>query len=281
VLDTSHASHAWFTVNVALADLFLCTLQGLADLGAIESVQVWVDSLAVGAGAAADAVVATYRDGGESESAGPLSGPQGGQGAPQVRRLIYMTGQTGFRYCSKCQGLFLGPNAAGECPGGAQHEPSGAIYTVGDQVWGVSHGSWYWCSQCQGVFENSWGSGVCPAPGRGGHRFSVGASAWLLNESPQAGQQTGWWRCQKCCGLFYYDPMYVGSSGTCPAGGGHSNQPQLYSMPTDTGDVPGLFVGGHLLFVTIPANIPPAPPTPPIPPLPPIHTVNATPDHTT
>jgi hypothetical protein len=44
-----------------MAELYLATLQQLADLGALEGgVQVWVDRLALSTGAAADAVVAKH-----------------------------------------------------------------------------------------------------------------------------------------------------------------------------------------------------------------------------
>jgi hypothetical protein len=78
--------------------------------------------------------------------------------------------QAGWRWCSKCQGLFFGGPATtgGACPKGGAHDGGGSgTYCL---LWRPGAGAdaqpgWRWCRNCQGLFYagSSPVSGVCPA----------------------------------------------------------------------------------------------------------------------
>jgi hypothetical protein len=80
--------------------------------------------------------------------------------------------QSEWRWCSRCQGLFFGPQLpASSCPAGGTHvspEQSGsANYTLTHGIADPTRqGDWRWCSKCDGLF---YGPNVvtsrCPAGG--------------------------------------------------------------------------------------------------------------------
>jgi hypothetical protein len=163
---------------------------------------------------------------------------------------IDMTGQQGFRYCDKCQGLFLGPGPAGVCPAGGKHDPSKSQnYTLGDDVGTQILDNWWLCGRCQVVFYAGFGTGVCPDSGGGGHNYA-GTTAYDLNVSGGfSGQQVGWWWCNQCQGLYFYEQGTATTSGTCPAGGGHNTHPQLMALsPTP------YFFGDRVIYITVSAD---------------------------
>jgi len=65
--------------------------------------------------------------------------------------------------------------------------------------------SWSWCDKCQGLFygpfqPNSW----CPAGGQHDRSESNDYSlGYGLPSTPGQPQQSGWYWCRKCQGLFY------------------------------------------------------------------------------
>jgi hypothetical protein len=144
-----------------------------------------------------------------------------------------MAGQPNWRWCYKCQGMFLGPGASGACPAGGTHDPSkSANYTFGDLIGPWFTGRWARCNRCQGLFNiDNNTTGTCPATGGGGHDWSGSSfppgpslpsapSCNVSHEGNSAAQQGGWRWCNKCEGLFYSGGY---TSGNCPAGGGHDS----------------------------------------------------------
>lgn len=65
--------------------------------------------------------------------------------------------QSGWKWCSKCQGIYYSPYAAASvCPAGGTHST-----LTGTDAYGLYHGGgltnqyqggWAWCSKCQGLF---------------------------------------------------------------------------------------------------------------------------------
>ncbi len=78
-------------------------------------------------------------------------------------------GQHGWRWCSKCRGMFFGPGqAASRCSAGGTHDGGGS----GDYsfVQGVPESpgqhDWRWCSKCQSLFVGpNQATSACPAGG--------------------------------------------------------------------------------------------------------------------
>jgi hypothetical protein len=134
---------------------------------------------------------------------------------------ISLAGQSDWRWCNKCQGLFFAGNSTtGTCPTGGGHNYSGSgNYSLGDFVGGSFQDRWRWCNKCQGLFfAGNPTSGVCPAGG--GHNYS-GSQDYYLNEGVTVrGQQSDWHWCNKCQGLFFAGNP---TSGVCPAGGSHND----------------------------------------------------------
>ncbi|MFG1682755.1 twin-arginine translocation signal domain-containing protein [Nonomuraea sp. NPDC049269] len=66
--------------------------------------------------------------------------------------------QKGWRWCSKCQGLFYLPNGNSHCPKGGAHNGTGSfaymleVVPPGTTVGGDEQAGWTWCRKCQGLF---------------------------------------------------------------------------------------------------------------------------------
>ena len=146
--------------------------------------------------------------------------------------------QEGWRWCSKCQGMFYALASAGKgiCP--ADHQPhtdagSGHYYErIGTDIANVQQGGWCWCSKCAGFFygrasAGAGGMGICPRDGLPHTKSGSGAYAAVLGETA-TGQQGGWRWCQKCMGMWYASAT-TNPKGVCPrdanghtqAGSGH------------------------------------------------------------
>jgi hypothetical protein len=66
-------------------------------------------------------------------------------------------GQSGWRICRKCQGLFYGPNKNNSnCPAGGTHDDTGSPqYTLrfsGANSPPAASDGWLWCSKCESLF---------------------------------------------------------------------------------------------------------------------------------
>jgi hypothetical protein len=140
------------------------------------------------------------------------------------------TTQAGWRWCSKCQGMFYAMatgNHMGVCPAGGKHIDAGSghyLEVVGGDAPGKLQGGWSWCSKCMGFFysrasEGAGGMGHCPAGGTHTKEGS-GAYAAVIGEDGRR-QQGGWRWCGKCMGMFYARSR--GTMGICPGGGAHTD----------------------------------------------------------
>jgi hypothetical protein len=139
--------------------------------------------------------------------------------------------QAGWRWCSKCQGLFYGPFSGSICPAGGNHVNVGSYdyelrhnnFQLAEPT-GTQQG-WRWCSKCQGLsYGPQQGGSICPA---GGTHVSTNSFNYVLDIGgdgtvPPPGVQGGWRWCSKCRGLFY--GLGAPSAGVCPAGGPHVNE---------------------------------------------------------
>ena len=161
-----------------------------------------------------------------------------------------MSLQSGWRWCSKCRGLYYAlstmdpvpgfpwilPVSPGLCPVGGGHNADGSgQYAFFQSVPATTHqANWHWCFRCQGMFfANTPRSGVCPAGGQ--HDSSKSGNYFALTGSGSPDGQAGWRWCKKCAGLFHAGSQSV--RGRCPGGGMHdSSQSTAYVVPWDIPD---------------------------------------------
>src|ERR1700741_3879278 len=115
----------------------------------------------------------------------------------------YAANQAGWRWCSKCEGMFYrkdthGPNivggtSTGACPAGGGHNDSasGKYFERVGEDGRLQQGGWRWCRKCEGLFyrRDTHGAnlvggsstGVCPTGG--GHDDSAsGHYAAIIGE---------------------------------------------------------------------------------------------------
>jgi hypothetical protein len=139
--------------------------------------------------------------------------------------------QAGWRWCSKCRGLFYALNGTmGRCPGGGGHDETlnGQPASFHYAIWGLEPGGsdsptqifqpgWRWCSKCQGLaFGGNGGPGWCPAGQRHNHAGSLNYHIFH-DVLPFPNEQVDWRWCPQCQGLFY--GPHQGSSW-CPVNSG-------------------------------------------------------------
>lgn len=141
--------------------------------------------------------------------------------------------QSGWRWCSRCSGLFYGPQQAQSiCPGAAHHNlGSNWIYSVPyNEPGGTTdpQPGWFWCTQCKGLFHG--GSltfgGRCPLSPSASHQ--AGSSFhYSMYYSTSVGQAS-WAYCQVCAGLFWLQPGYQ-FYGECPWAAGPHDGTNTYN----------------------------------------------------
>lgn len=89
-------------------------------------------------------------------------------------------GQTGWRWCQKCQCLWMGMNTGSKCPAGGPHslEASGH-YTIVHNADsnGPGEKSWRWCQKCQCLWFTGLSATKCPV---GGLHSSSGSGAYRI-----------------------------------------------------------------------------------------------------
>ena len=137
--------------------------------------------------------------------------------------------QPGWRWCSKCQGMFYAMatgNHMGVCPADHQQHTDGGsgkyleIYDAPESR-KVQTG-WSWCGKCMGFFYShaslgAGGMGHCPA---GGAHIKDGSGAYAAVIGEDGPRQQGGWRwCHKCMGMFY--ARASAGKGVCPADNAH------------------------------------------------------------
>lgn len=145
-----------------------------------------------------------------------------------------LAAQTGWLWCSQCQGLWFGGNGPSNkpCPIGANrvHSSSGSgRYTLaqmgrGD---GADQWNWAWCQYCQGLwYTGNSTAGYCPARGAAGHSSQGSSNYGVLKPDScvlSCPGQLYWAWCHKCQGLWYAgSPTVSSGGGYCPASGSHS-----------------------------------------------------------
>ena len=128
--------------------------------------------------------------------------------------------QSGWRWCSRCQGLFFGTNPGSTCPEGGEHTSTGSgNYVLLNNAQGApGQANWRWCNKCQGLFFGGGAaSSTCP---EGGTHTSTGSGNYTLMQRRPNLHQSNWRWCNKCQGLFFGGGA---ASSTCPEGGTHSS----------------------------------------------------------
>lgn len=152
--------------------------------------------------------------------------------AYRVKQPPILTGESNWRWCRKCQGLFYGGKPSkGMCPKGGAHDATGSgNYTLALNT-GSGETGWMWCPTCMALYWGQGGSaGKCPAGGTHKGSFNFNYSLGL-----DGGIGQGNWRwCHICQGLFFAGG---GSIGVCPANpNGHDGtQGGQYFLPTMAG----------------------------------------------
>ncbi|MEA3016168.1 MAG: hypothetical protein QOI38_890 [Sphingomonadales bacterium] len=159
--------------------------------------------------------------------------------------------QTGWKWCSKCNGLFHSRNPAqGRCSGGGAHVGGASPYALFMEPDGnapflpripagpwLGQQGWRWCRKCQALyFAGNPASGACPAGG--GHDGS-GSGHYVIDYLGRAGYrsdgercQNQWRWCPRCQQLVYAPVVFAGNSlpAPCAAGGNHAPSGSDYAL---------------------------------------------------
>ena len=147
--------------------------------------------------------------------------------------------QSGWRFCTKCRGLFFQGGAAkpkkkkkgkksdntslGVCPAGGKHAPRSDLSYVLHTADSLPTNpqlfkNFQQCSKCRGLFANDLGeTGVCPA---GGSHASGNIFFALWEGATVPGMDDAWDECSKCSGVFNW--AGPSGAGVCPVPGGHA-----------------------------------------------------------
>ena len=152
--------------------------------------------------------------------------------------------ESGWRWCTKCQGLYLFKDKRGICPVRPANSPGMPTMVIGPhsdansghyslyhaRASGCVQKGWGRCSKCHGLFFAQDGrKGRCPASSTG--HESTGAM-YQIHTCDAQGGQPGWRWCSKCEGMFY---SLTGTS-VCPAGGAHdgSSSGTYFILPSSS-----------------------------------------------
>jgi len=131
----------------------------------------------------------------------------------KVKTPTVFAGQSNWRWCRKCQGLFFfGHSKNGFCPAGGSHDMVGSGNYMLSLETGNGQPNWRWCFQCEGLFfaGNAGSLGVCPA---GGVHGGFSSGNYILAQDGSIGQSDWRW-CRRCEGLFFAGNNTL---GVCPA----------------------------------------------------------------
>ena len=127
--------------------------------------------------------------------------------------------QKGWKWCNKCQALFMGDNAPAPCAKGGVHDSTGSgNYALAhNDPNAIGQKGWKWCNKCQVLFMGD----NAPAPcAKGGVHDSAGSGNYTLaHNNPNAVGQKGWKWCNKCQVLFMGD----NAPAPCAKGGVHDS----------------------------------------------------------
>ena len=146
------------------------------------------------------------------------------------------SGQTGWKSCTKCSGMFYTgfnldplPTAQSYCPQGGAHSAAPAFYCIEmNNPSPTGQVEWRWCSKCQGLFYGlNQAASRCPAGGA--HDGSSSANYSVRFNTTLSSGEPGWFWCRKCQGAFAGGANT--SAGRCPASGSHDGSTSLnYTM---------------------------------------------------
>lgn len=129
-----------------------------------------------------------------------------------------ITEQLGWRWCSKCQGLWYAGSAA--CPASGCHDHTGSgDYSLAHDLPSspIRQTDWKWCSKCQVLSFVQHVTGACS----GGDLHDTGGSLnYTLDVGTSPGQQNWKW-CNKCYGLSFAGNQ---SLGRCAKGEMHDHK---------------------------------------------------------
>ena len=122
--------------------------------------------------------------------------------------------QGNWRWCFKCQGLWLAGNSGSACPGRGAHSQSGSgNYALVHNLSGPERQSdWRWCSKCQGLWFSGTTGSKCPAGA--GHSQTGSGNYSLSHNAPNVPEQSLWRWCNKCQGMFWAGPVTQALSPT-------------------------------------------------------------------
>jgi hypothetical protein len=138
-----------------------------------------------------------------------------------------------WRMCQQCAGMFHQGGDNGHCfgAGGGPHVPIGDLFTlpVGTTDDEQDQSAWRRCARCQTAYwDGDFGNkGECPAGGQHQptdpmltlpHRGFREDGA--LRQPPTDSLIRRWRFCVKCAGMFW-EGVFRGANGVCPAGGAH------------------------------------------------------------
>ena len=145
-------------------------------------------------------------------------------GTPNQHWIPFLDAQPDWRWCHKCQGMWMGDNLGSHCPAGGEHEKvspglNSLNYelSINNPTAGGWQGDWRWCQRCQGLFFGGNPGSVCPAGGA--HDGSLSSNYSIPQFMPPSRAQDNWRWCHKCQGMYF-----AGLPGpVCPAGGPHEN----------------------------------------------------------
>lgn len=148
-----------------------------------------------------------------------------------VMRALAWTEESGWRWCNRCQGLWLnlGPYR-GVCAAGGVHDRqrSWNYSVILNSPTYPGQSGWRRCVRCLGLwFSGGPSVGVCPAGGE--HWQVLSADYRVAMDLVDPPGQAGWVWCRRCQGLWFGGQ----SAGMCPDGGGHDRGGSgIYSLIT-------------------------------------------------
>ena len=139
-----------------------------------------------------------------------------------------------WRWCNKCQGLWLAASGGGSCPAGGNHFVD--VHAGRYGLWGVNGGElpppnfqdqWKWCHKCQAAFYGpNQGASACPS---GGQHDGSSSGNFAMAYNGAGSGQPGWSWCHKCQGMFTGANQ---ASSHCAAGGTHNGTGSFdYKVP--------------------------------------------------
>lgn len=127
----------------------------------------------------------------QSKCAGNAGGPHVIYSDPSYNKNYFLAldspdapGQGGWRWCNRCQGLWMGLNEGSACPagkGGHSKVGSGEYWIIHNaETDGPGQKQWRWCSKCQGLHRGGAVSGTGKACAAGGDHATAGSGKYRV-----------------------------------------------------------------------------------------------------